>query len=54
MHFMVLTENFTAKVMCRFLDRPAGHFDHKDHHAVDRHSAHRPHKSPRVARHPSR
>ncbi|WP_443071883.1 IS630 family transposase, partial [Streptomyces sp. WMMC940] len=29
MHFMVFTESFTAEVMCRFLDRLAGHFDHK-------------------------
>ncbi|MGW9454302.1 IS630 family transposase, partial [Streptomyces sp. NPDC055632] len=31
MHFMVFTESFTAEVMCRFLDRLAGHFDHKVH-----------------------
>ncbi|ALO12733.1 transposase [Streptomyces venezuelae] len=41
MHFMVLTESFDAKVMCRFLDRPVGHFDRKVHLIVDRHSAHR-------------
>ncbi|WP_443075917.1 transposase [Streptomyces sp. TRM 70351] len=29
MHFMVFAESFTAEVMCRFLDRLAGHFDHK-------------------------
>lgn len=28
--------------MCRLLDRLAGHFDHKVHRVVDRHSAHRP------------
>jgi hypothetical protein len=27
MHFMAFAESFTAEVMCRFLDRPAGHFD---------------------------
>lgn len=31
MHFMVFTESFTAEAMCRFLDRLAGHFDHKVH-----------------------
>ncbi|MGY3785360.1 IS630 family transposase [Streptomyces antibioticus] len=41
MHFMVFTESFTAEVMCRFLDRLAGHFDHKVHLVVDGHSAHR-------------
>ncbi|GGP77476.1 hypothetical protein GCM10010231_55520 [Streptomyces sindenensis] len=41
MHFMVFTESFTAEVMCRFLDRLAGHFDHKIHLVVDGHSAHR-------------
>ncbi len=41
MHFMVFTESFDAKVMCRFLDRLVGHFDHKVHLIVDRHSAHR-------------
>lgn len=29
MHFMVFTETFDADVMCRFLDRLAGHFDRK-------------------------
>ncbi|MGX1116097.1 transposase [Streptomyces ambofaciens] len=41
MHFMVLTENFTAEVMCRFLDRLAGHFDQKVHLVVEGYSAHR-------------
>ncbi|MGW3927550.1 IS630 family transposase [Streptomyces microflavus] len=41
MHFMVFTESFVAQVMCRFLDRLVGHFDHKVHLIVDRHSAHR-------------
>lgn len=41
MHFMVFTESFDAKVMCRFLDRLVGHFDRKVHLIVDRHSAHR-------------
>jgi transposase len=41
MHFMVFAESFTAEVMCRFLDRLAGHFDHKVHLVVDGHSAHR-------------
>lgn len=41
MHFMVFTESFDAGVMCRFLTRLAGHFDHKIHLVVDRHSAHR-------------
>ncbi|MDO0930070.1 IS630 family transposase [Streptomyces sp. TG1A-8] len=41
MHFMVFTEHFTAEVMCRFLDRLAGHFDHKVHLVVDGHRAHR-------------
>nr|WP_226599921.1 IS630 family transposase [Streptomyces violascens] len=41
MHFMVFTESFTAEVMGRFLDRLAGHFDHKVHLVVDGHSAHR-------------
>ncbi|MCX2925423.1 IS630 family transposase [Streptomyces sp. NEAU-W12] len=40
-HFMVFTESFDAKVMCRFLSRLVGHFDHKVHLIVDRHSAHR-------------
>jgi hypothetical protein len=41
MHFMVFTESFTAEVMCRFLDRLAGHVDHKAHRVVDGHCAHR-------------
>jgi hypothetical protein len=41
MHFMVFTEPFDADVMCRFLDRLAGHFDHKVHLVVDGHSAYR-------------
>ncbi|MFI6007207.1 IS630 family transposase [Streptomyces sp. NPDC051366] len=41
MHFMVFTKSFDANVMCRFLDRLAGHFDRKIHLVVDRHSAHR-------------
>ncbi|MGW4895711.1 IS630 family transposase [Kitasatospora sp. NPDC004240] len=41
MHFMVFTGTFDATVMCRFLDRLAGHFDRKVHLVVDRHSAHR-------------
>ncbi|MFD9544909.1 IS630 family transposase [Streptomyces sp. NPDC060022] len=41
MHFMVFTEPFDAKVMCRFLARIVGHFDHKVHLIVARHSAHR-------------
>jgi transposase len=40
MHFMVFTESFDAKVMCRFLDRFVGHSDRKVHLIVDRHSAH--------------
>ncbi|WP_435852972.1 transposase [Streptomyces vietnamensis] len=40
MHFMVFTETFDAKAMCRFLARIVGHFDHKVHLIVDRHSAH--------------
>ncbi|WP_221939406.1 IS630 family transposase [Streptomyces benahoarensis] len=40
MHFMVFTESFDAKVMCHFLARLVGHFDHKVHLIVDRHSAH--------------
>ncbi|WP_443056686.1 transposase [Streptomyces sp. MUM 178J] len=43
-HFMVFTESFTAEVMCRFLERIAGHFDHKVHLVVDGHSAHRSRK----------
>jgi transposase len=41
MRFMVFTEHFTAEGMCRFLDRLAGHFDHKIHLVADGHSAHR-------------
>lgn len=44
MHFMVFAESFTAEVMCRFLDRIAGHFDRKVHLVVDGHSAHRSRK----------
>ncbi|MFD9022358.1 transposase [Streptomyces sp. NPDC059570] len=44
MHFMVFTESFTAELMCRFLDRLAGHVDRKAPLAVDRHSAHRSRK----------
>jgi hypothetical protein len=44
MHFMVFTESFTAEVMCRFLDRLAGHIDHKIHLVVDGHSAPRSRK----------
>jgi transposase len=40
MHFMVFTETSDADVMCRFLDRLAGHFDRKVHLVVDGHSAH--------------
>ncbi|WP_406386522.1 winged helix-turn-helix domain-containing protein [Streptomyces sp. NBC_00211] len=29
MHFMVFTETFDVTVMCRFLERLVGHFDHK-------------------------
>lgn len=39
MHFMVFTEPFDAKVMCRFPARLVGHFDRKIHLIVDRHSA---------------
>ncbi|MGD3109467.1 transposase [Streptomyces sp. YGL11-2] len=38
---MVFTETFDADVMCRFLERLAGHFDRKVHLVVDGHSAHR-------------
>ncbi|MFJ8827797.1 IS630 family transposase [Streptomyces sp. NPDC102467] len=41
MHFMVFTKSFTAEVMCRFLDRLTGHFDHEIHLVVDGHSARR-------------
>nr|WP_256362435.1 transposase [Streptomyces sp. TRM70350] len=40
MHFMVFTETFDADVMCRFLDRLAGHFDREVHLVVDGHFAH--------------
>ncbi|GAA1301410.1 hypothetical protein GCM10009579_82940 [Streptomyces javensis] len=40
MHFMVFTETFDADVMCRFLDRLAGHFDRKVHLILDGHSRH--------------
>ncbi|MEU9704455.1 transposase [Streptomyces sp. NPDC047981] len=40
MHFMVFPESFTAAVMCRFLDRYAGHVDHKVHLVVDGLSVH--------------
>lgn len=43
-HFMVFTETFDADVMCRFLDRLAGPFDHKVHLVLDGHSAHRSRK----------
>ncbi|MGA5508969.1 hypothetical protein [Streptomyces umbrinus] len=33
--FMVFTETFDADVMCRFLDRLAGHFGRKVHLVVD-------------------
>jgi hypothetical protein len=41
MHFLVFTESFDAKVMCRFPARIVGHFNRKVHLIVDRHSAHR-------------
>ncbi|MFJ5816952.1 IS630 family transposase [Streptomyces sp. NPDC093108] len=41
MHFVVFTESFDAKVMCRCLARLVGHFDRKIHLVFDRHSAHR-------------
>ncbi|WP_425587761.1 IS630 family transposase [Streptomyces plumbiresistens] len=44
MHFMVFTDTFDADVMCRFLDRLAGHLDRKVHLVVDGHSAHRSRK----------
>lgn len=44
MHFMVFTETFDADVMCRFLDRLAGHFTCKVHLVLDGHSAHRSRK----------
>ncbi|MDX3370180.1 IS630 family transposase [Streptomyces sp. ME02-6987-2C] len=45
MHFMVFTGSFTAEVMCRFLNRLAGHFDRKVHLVVDGHPAHRSRKA---------
>ncbi|MFM9699321.1 IS630 family transposase [Streptomyces europaeiscabiei] len=55
MHFMVFTETFDADVMCRFLDRLAGHFDRKVHLVLDRHSAHRSRKVRAwLANHPDR
>ncbi|WP_443052571.1 IS630 family transposase [Streptomyces sp. JV176] len=55
MHFMVFTETFDADVMCRFLDRLAGHFDREVHLVVDGHSAHRSRKvRARLADHPDR
>ena len=44
MHFMVFTERFDAKVMCRFLERLIGHFDRKAQLVVDGHSVHRSRK----------
>ncbi|MGS2590058.1 IS630 family transposase [Streptomyces hebeiensis] len=44
MHFMVFAETFDADVMCRFLDRLAGHFTHKVHLVLDGQSAHRSRK----------
>ncbi|MFG2426812.1 IS630 family transposase [Streptomyces sp. NPDC048590] len=41
MHLMVFTESCTTEVMCRFIDRLAGHFETKVHLVVDGHSAHR-------------
>ncbi|MFF5455250.1 transposase [Streptomyces sp. NPDC012950] len=41
MHFMVFAESFTAEVMCRFLERLAGHFGREVRLVVDGHSAHR-------------
>ncbi|WP_443046635.1 IS630 family transposase [Streptomyces sp. DSM 40750] len=55
MHFMVFTETFDADVMCRFLERLAGHFDRKVHLVLDGHSAHRSRKVRAwVADHPDR
>ncbi|MEU9015963.1 IS630 family transposase [Streptomyces sp. NPDC048479] len=55
MHFMVFTESFDAGVMCRFLDRLAGHFTHKVHLVLDGHSAHRSRKvRDWLAAHPDR
>ncbi|MEV6544559.1 transposase [Streptomyces sp. NPDC051665] len=44
MHFMVFTETFDADVMCRFLDRLAGHLERKVHLVLDGHSARRSRK----------
>ncbi|MGY0070777.1 transposase [Streptomyces sp. QTS137] len=41
MHFMVFTGPFDAKVVCRFLTRPAGHFDREVRPVFDRHFVHR-------------
>ncbi|MFG2525121.1 IS630 family transposase [Streptomyces sp. NPDC048527] len=41
MHFMVFAGTFDSAVMCRFLARLVGHFDHKIHLVVDGHFAHR-------------
>jgi transposase len=41
MYFMVFPGTFDSAVMCRFLQRLVGHFDHKIHLVVDGHSAHR-------------
>ncbi|KPI00649.1 Winged helix-turn helix domain containing protein [Actinobacteria bacterium OK074] len=55
MHFMVFTDTFDADVMCRFLDRLAGHFEHKVHLVLDGHSAHRSRKVRAwLAAHPDR
>ncbi|MFE5690680.1 IS630 family transposase [Streptomyces sp. NPDC056512] len=44
MRFMVFTETFDADVMCRFMDRLAGHFARKVHLVLDGHSARRSRK----------
>jgi hypothetical protein len=54
MHFMVFTESFTAEVMCRFLDRLAGHFDPKAYLVLHGHSAPPLQEGPRPARRPLR
>ncbi|MGW2370748.1 IS630 family transposase [Streptomyces sp. NPDC001667] len=55
MHFMVFTETFDATVMCRFLDRLAGHIQGKVHLVLDGHSAHRSRKvRDWLAAHPGR
>ena len=43
-HFMVFTETFDADVVCRFLDRIAGHFGRTVHLVLDGHAAHRSRK----------